>query len=484
MQLNAWVNSSELTEIDCLTVFIDQSGSPCGEIENNLEPQISSALNSGALGSTMGSALLLPNATTQSPKALLLFRLPLLPLASGKLRELCGKLASKLVSLNFATAGINFSGITSAANVDTIRQVGIDLISQHYRFEDFKSIKKPAHLLKQVYLGGCDEAELQSAVDYAQAVGDGINLTRDLGNMPGNACTPSYLATCATEMAVDLSIDTSVLNENEMQELGMGSLLSVSAGSEQPAKLIIMEYRGGDEKDAPFVLVGKGITFDTGGISLKPGAAMDEMKFDMCGAASVFGVIQAVARLKPSFNLVGIVAAAENMPNGNATKPGDIVKSMSGQTIEILNTDAEGRLVLCDALTYAARFEPRTIIDIATLTGACVIALGKHASGLFANNDDLAEALLAAGDGCGDRAWRMPLWPEYEKQLESNFADMANIGGREAGSVTAACFLSKFVRDQKWAHIDIAGTGWHSGKNKGASGRPVRLLVDYLMSDR
>jgi leucyl aminopeptidase len=243
-----------------------------------------------------------------------------------------------------------------------------------------------------------------------------------------------------------------------------------------------MEYSGAGENAKPYALVGKGITFDTGGISLKPGAAMDEMKFDMCGAASVFGTVHAVAKMQLPINLVAIIAAAENMPSGTATKPGDVVTSMSGQTIEILNTDAEGRLVLCDALSYVARFEPEATIDIATLTGACVIALGSHASGLYANDDQLAEDLLNSAEKTGDRAWRLPLWPEYDKQLESNFADMANIGGREAGSVTAACFLARFTKGQKWAHLDIAGTAWKSGKAKGATGRPVRLLTDYLLS--
>ena len=264
----------------------------------------------------------------------------------------------------------------------------------------------------------------------------------------------------------------------------MHSLLSVAAGSDQPAKLIVLEYKGGSKNDAPIALVGKGITFDTGGISLKPGAGMDEMKFDMCGAASVLGTFRTLLELDLSINVVGVIAASENMPNGNATKPGDIVTSMSGQTIEILNTDAEGRLVLCDALTYTERFKPKTVIDIATLTGACVIALGNHASGLFSNRDELAQALLKAGQEANDRAWHMPLWDEYQKQLDSNFADMANIGGREAGSVTAACFLSRFAKKFAWAHLDIAGTAWKSGGAKGATGRPVPLLVQYLLNNQ
>ncbi len=264
----------------------------------------------------------------------------------------------------------------------------------------------------------------------------------------------------------------------------MGSLLSVSAGSDQPAKLIVMEYNGGNKKTAPIALVGKGITFDTGGISLKPGAAMDEMKFDMCGAASVLGTFKTLIELRLPINVVGVIAASENMPNGSATKPGDVVTSMSGLTIEVLNTDAEGRLVLCDALTYTERFKPKVVIDIATLTGACVIALGGHASGLFSNNEALAEALLKAGQTANDRAWPMPIWDDYQKQLDSNFADMANIGGREAGSITAACFLSRFTKKFAWAHLDIAGTAWLSGGAKGATGRPVSLLVQYLLDNQ
>jgi leucyl aminopeptidase len=262
----------------------------------------------------------------------------------------------------------------------------------------------------------------------------------------------------------------------------MGSLLSVTQGSAEPAKLITLEYHGADKKQKPIVLVGKGITFDSGGISLKPGAEMDEMKYDMCGAASVLGVMQAIAEMGLKLNVVGIIPSSDNMPSGTATKPGDIVTSMSGQTIEILNTDAEGRLVLCDALTYAAKFEPDTVIDIATLTGACVIALGHVASGLYSNQDKLAQELLAAGEQTQDRAWHMPLWEEYQSQLDSNFADMQNIGGRPAGSITAACFLSRYTKEYRWAHLDIAGTAWKSGKEKGATGRPVPLLAQYLIN--
>jgi leucyl aminopeptidase len=261
----------------------------------------------------------------------------------------------------------------------------------------------------------------------------------------------------------------------------MGALLSVARGSRQPAKLIVMEYRGGAKNQKPIVLVGKGVTFDSGGISLKPGEAMDEMKYDMCGAASVIGTMSACAELQLGLNMVGIVPATENLPDGQATKPGDIVTSMSGQTIEILNTDAEGRLILCDALTYAGQFDPDVVIDVATLTGACIIALGHHPAGLLGNHNPLINDLLNAGKTSGDRCWELPLWDDYQEQLDSNFADMANIGGREAGTITAACFLSRFTRDYDWAHLDIAGVAWKSGKEKGATGRPVPLLTRYLL---
>lgn len=360
------------------------------------------------------------------------------------------------------------------------------IIHANYQFTHCKSEQTNAHPdLDLLYATTADDdtQRAQRGLTVGRAIGEGMNLARDLGNLPGNICTPSYLADRARRMERDRpSLTVDILSEEQMAELGMGSLLSVSAGSRQPAQLITMEYRGADESAPPTVLVGKGITFDSGGISLKPGAAMDEMKFDMCGAASVFGAMHTIAALKPAINVVAIVAAAENMPSGCATKPGDIITAMAGKTIEVLNTDAEGRLVLCDALTYAQRYQPKTVIDIATLTSACVVALGKHASGLFSNDDELAEALLAAGANSGDRAWRLPIWEDYQRQLKSNFADIANIGGRDAGSITAACFLARFAEEYSWAHLDIAGTAWLSGSQKGATGRPVPLLTHYLLN--
>ena len=355
-----------------------------------------------------------------------------------------------------------------------------------YRSDKLKSIaQKDKKTLQIIQLGlnsGKPTAALNVALTQAVAMAQGVTLAKDLGNLPGNVCTPSYLAQQAVALAkAHKSLKVTVLEEKDMKKLGMGSLLSVTRGSDEPAKLITLEYRGADEKQKPVVLVGKGITFDSGGISLKPGADMDEMKYDMCGAASVLGTLQAIAEMGLKLNVVGIIPTCENMPSGAATKPGDIVTSMSGQTIEILNTDAEGRLILCDALTFAAKFEPDTVVDIATLTGACVIALGHVASGLFSNQDKLAQELLAAGEQTQDRAWHMPLWEEYQPQLDSNFADMQNIGGRAGGSITAACFLSRFTKKYRWAHLDIAGTAWKSGKEKGATGRPVPLLTQFLI---
>jgi leucyl aminopeptidase len=359
--------------------------------------------------------------------------------------------------------------------------------NQQYRFTRFKSSSSEDTFTPSKITFGCQERaqvnRAKAGLETGAAVAKGMALARELGDLPGNVCTPAYLANEAKQLARgEAKLSVKVLEEKQMKELGMGALLSVSAGSEEPAKLIVMTYQGAAKNVAPVALVGKGITFDTGGISLKPGQSMDEMKFDMCGAASVIGTVKTLVELQAKVNVVAIVAAAENMPDGRASKPGDIVKSMSGQTIEILNTDAEGRLVLCDALTYCARFKPKAIIDVATLTGACVIALGRHATGLYSNRDDLADALLKAGEEASDRALRMPLWDEYQSQLDSNFADMANIGGREAGSVTAACFLSRFTKKFPWAHLDMAGTAWNSGANKGATGRPVPLLVQYLLN--
>ncbi|HLT28345.1 MAG TPA: leucyl aminopeptidase [Zeimonas sp.] len=354
-----------------------------------------------------------------------------------------------------------------------------------YRFDAMKSEPDPKPPRPKRVALALERAAATRAgreIERATAIANGVDLAKDLGNLPSNVCTPAYLADQAKKLAREFGLKIEVLDTKQMQALKMGALLAVARGSEQPPKLIVLRYQGAGAKKPPLVLVGKGITFDTGGISLKPAAEMDEMKYDMCGAASVLGTVRAVAEMKAKINLVVIVPTTENMPSGRATKPGDIVTTMSGKTVEILNTDAEGRLILCDALEYAKRFAPAAVVDVATLTGACVIALGHHHSGLFSPNDELAAELQAAGKEVADTCWRMPLDEAYQEQLKSPFADVANIGGRPAGSVTAACFLARFTKDYDWAHLDIAGTAWRSGTNKGASGRPVPLLAHFVLS--
>ena len=329
--------------------------------------------------------------------------------------------------------------------------------------------------------GGPVTLQAQAALKEAVATADGAALARTLGNLPPNICTPSYLAEEAKKLARQFKLGLQVLERREMEKLGMGALLSVTRGSHQPPKLIVLRYQGAAKSKKPVVLVGKGITFDTGGISLKPAAEMDEMKYDMAGAASVLGALRALAGMKAPVNAIAVVPACENMPGGGASRPGDVVTTLSGQTVEILNTDAEGRLILCDALSYTERMQPDVVVDVATLTGACVIALGHVATGMFANDQRLADELRAAGEEAWDRVWQMPLWDDYQEQLRSNFADMANIGGRPAGSVTAACFLSRFTKKLRWAHLDIAGTAWKSGREKGSTARPVPLLVRFVL---
>jgi len=367
-----------------------------------------------------------------------------------------------------------------------VRQAAIQAKGAIYRFEQLKSKKEPQRRpLRKITFSVPSRRELseaETALRQGEAIAAGMELARNLGNLPGNVCTPAYLADQAKALGkLSKKLKVTVLEEQDMEKLGMGALLSVSRGSRQPAKLITLDYRGGAKGEQPVVFVGKGLTFDAGGISLKPAQAMDEMKYDMCGGAGVLGALRACAELELPINVVGIIPSSENLPDGAANKPGDIVTSMSGQTIEILNTDAEGRLILCDALTYSERFDPAVVVDMATLTGACVIALGNHAHGLLGNHKPLVHDLLGAGRDVGDRAWELPLWDEYQEQLDSNFADMANIGGREAGTITAACFLSRYTKKLRWAHLDIAGTAWKSGKDKGATGRPVPLLVQFLL---
>ena len=350
-----------------------------------------------------------------------------------------------------------------------------------YSYVTTKSKPSPFKLEK-LLLAVPDLAKVKPGFDKGRALVKGIELAKEWANRPSNYATPVMLAGAAKALAKLPNIKADILGPKEVDKLGMGSFMAVAQGSAEPLRFMVLHYTGAAKAEAPIVLIGKGITFDTGGISIKPAGDMDEMKFDMCGAASVLGVFRTLADLKPAINVTGLIPACENMPDGRAIKPGDVVTSMSGQTIEILNTDAEGRLVLCDALTYAERFKPRAVVDIATLTGACVVALGAVRSGLFSSNDGLAKALLDAGESSLDLCWRMPLDDEYAEGLKTNFADVANVAGRAGGAVTAAKFLQRFAARFAWAHLDIAGTAWKSGAAKGATGRPVALLVDYLLS--
>ncbi len=365
-----------------------------------------------------------------------------------------------------------------------VRQAAMIVQDTLYRFDRLKSkkneVRRPLRKLTFCVSRRSELALAEEALAQGLAIANGVAIAKDLGNLPGNICTPSYLADQARQLAKDHGLGVDVLDRADMEKLGMNTLLSVARGSNEPPKFIVLRHAGGGSAK-PIVLIGTGITFDSGGMSLKPGPDMDEMQYDLCGAASVLGTLKAAAQMKLPLNVIGVIPSTENMPGGSATKPGDVITSMSGQTVEILNTDAEGRLILCDALTYVERFDPDCVVDIATLTGACVIALGHVTSGLLANNDGIARELLDAGHEAHDRAWQLPLWDDYQEQLKSNFADMANIGGRPAGTITAACFLARFAEKLTWAHLDIAGTAWRSGKEKGATGRPVPLLSHFLI---
>ncbi|MNO43489.1 Cytosol aminopeptidase [compost metagenome] len=449
---------------------------------------ISAVLKRGDLTGKAGQTLLLHSLPNLKAERVLL-------VGTGKDNELGDRAWRKLAAsvLNVlkglggsdAVLALDELSVKGREAYDKARLLAETLVDGEYAFDRFKSQKADARTLKKITLlsAKANQADVERAIKHARAIANGMRFTRDLGNLPPNICHPSFLADQAKDLGkANKNLKVDVLDEKKLKELGMGSFLAVGQGSAQPPRLIVLNYQGGKKSEKPFVLVGKGITFDTGGISLKPGAGMDEMKYDMCGAASVLGTLTAVLELQLPVNLVCLLACAENMPSGNAARPGDIVTTMSGQTVEILNTDAEGRLVLCDTLTYAARFKPQAVIDIATLTGACVVALGGHATGLMGNDDALAEQLLSAGKRADDRAWQLPLFDEYQEQLDSPFADIANIGGPKAGAITAGCFLSRFTKDYQWAHLDIAGTAWLSGgKDKGATGRPVPLLTQYLL---
>ena len=493
MQFNSVVDPKVRGKTACAVVGIYESadlGTAARQLDSQVQGAISRLCAAGDFAAKLGDTLLLVGVAGSPAERILLVGLGARTAFRRKqYRKAVQAAAASLAKTGATDATVHLSQESLPdLDVQTRSRIVAELFcAQAYRIPDLKTPPKPkpSRLTKvQTVLTDARSPKAATAgLAIGEALGNGMAFARDLANLPPNVCTPRYLAARAQGLAKDWpSIHAKIHDEEAIKALKMGAFLAVTQGSEEPPRLIVCEYRGGRKNAPPVVLVGKGITFDSGGISLKDPPAMDEMKFDMSGAATVLGTLRAVAQLKLRLNLVVIVAACENMPSGRAVKPSDIVTTLSGQTVEILNTDAEGRLVLCDALTFCRRFGPATVIDVATLTGACVVALGNHMSGLMSNDEALARELLAAGQRADDRAWHMPIGEEYADQLKSNFADIANIGGREGGACTAAAFLSKFTKDLSWAHLDIAGTAWLSGTQKGSTGRPVPLLLDFLVN--
>ncbi|THB73831.1 MAG: leucyl aminopeptidase [Gammaproteobacteria bacterium] len=487
-EVNSIDATKQLSSCHIIGIFEDGELSPSATaIDSKCNNIISNLISQKDLEGKPGQCLMLHNVPDLSSSRLLIIGL-------GKKEKLKDKVFIKALSAAAAAINENIEDVACYLTEVEVAEKDIDwntrqasqiLTASTYKFDQLKSDDdKTSKALGKITFPASDTNTETVALAAKQggAIADAMSYVKDLANLPGNICTPTYLADKAKELAKSSKqLTCKVLNESEMAKLGMGSLLSVSKGSREEAKLITLNYKGGTKNAKPYVFVGKGLTFDAGGISLKPPAQMDEMKYDMCGGASVFGLIHAVAALELPINVIGVIPSSENLPDGQANKPGDIVTSMAGKTIEILNTDAEGRLILCDALSYVEKFKPEIVVDIATLTGACIIALGNVAQAVIGNDQDLIDQLIESGTQACDPAWQLPLWDEYQEQLKSNFADMANIGGKEAGTVTAACFLSRFTEDYNWAHLDIAGTAWKSGKEKGATGRPVPLLVNYLL---
>lgn len=475
-------NVSELTT-DCLVVTLDQANTLSASakvIDEASDGFLSTRIEDGDIAGGVGKTLLLPGVSGVSARRVLLAGGGKSPNAyeAAKIVSAVGSTIAKIAG----SVAVDFSALFSDALPQAwwAEQLTLAIHAAQYRFTATKPQKEESKQADTLIWIGDD---ISAVFKVANAKGLGTSYAKELGNMPPNICTPAYLASQAEVLSKEAGFTCTVYDEADMEAMGAGAFYSVSKGSTEPGKVIIMEYKGAGDAQ-PHMIVGKGITFDTGGISLKSGPKMDEMKYDMCGAASVLGTMKTIAELKPSVNIVAIVTSAENMPAGNASKPGDVVTTLAGLTVEILNTDAEGRLVLCDALTLGIRdYKPATCVDVATLTGACMAALGKVNSGLFTNDEALAGELMTAGQTSGDRVWRLPLEEDYQPGLDSNFADMANIGGPFAGATTAACFLSRFTQGTRWAHVDIAGPAWDgAGTTKWSSGRPVPLLTTYLLN--
>ncbi|GAB6139643.1 leucyl aminopeptidase [Methylosoma difficile] len=479
----------EKLQSDCIIVGVyqDKHLSPAADaINTSTQGMVSQLLERGDLSGKNGETVLINVAPGSHARILVVGLGEHKPLST---KNFCKALAAAALSLRKTPVKHAVSTLAECAVTDAdwnwkSRQTVQAFADSVYQYTHTKSDKATESKLEKLSITA-PEAQLafaQTGMAQGVAIAEGISLTKFLSDLPGNICTPSFLAEQASQVASQSAqMTVTILEEADMEELGMGSFLSVTRGSREPAKLICLHYQGAASSEKPIVLVGKGLTFDAGGISLKPGPGMDEMKYDMCGGAAVIGTLKAAAQMQLPLNVIGLVPSSENLPDGNANKPGDIWTSMAGKTIEILNTDAEGRLILCDTLTYAERFNPDVVIDLATLTGACLVALGRIPSGLLGNDDDLCQDLQTASETANDSIWRLPLWEEYQELLQSNFADMANIGGKDAGTITAACFLSRFAENFRWAHLDIAGTAWRSGQNKGATGRPVPLLCQYLL---
>ena len=488
MEFSIKNGNPEKQQSDCAIVGVfegNKLSDAAKDLDKASKKAISEVLKNGDFEGKLNSTLVLHQLNDVAAKRVLLVGLGKQDDFTGKQYRQAVRAAIKALPKGVVDASVFLAEIDiKKSNTHTkVAQLVEVVLDSTYIVNAIKLKKADASQLKTltIFIAKSEIEAAEKAIKQGSAIGAGVSLAKNLGNLPPNICTPTYLGEQAKELAKQYGFKIEVLEEAEIEKLGMGSFLGVAQGSVEPPRLIVLQHLNGKKSQKPVVLVGKGITFDTGGISLKPGADMDEMKYDMCGAASVLGTFKAIGELNLPLNVVGVIPTCENMPDAGAIKPGDILTSMAGLTIEVLNTDAEGRLILCDALTYAERFEPSAVVDIATLTGACVIALGHHPSGLFSNKDALAKELLEAGDAAHDRAWHMPLWEEFQSQLDSNFADMANIGGRAGGSITAACFLSRFAKKYDWAHLDIAGTAWKSGKEKGGTGRPVPLLTTFLI---